>query len=376
VGPGNIIAYNAFTGIVSQENDKDRNTYTRNSIYQNGSLGVDLYPPGVNPNDPGDVDTGPNEQLNHAVLNAATTTTVTGTACAGCTVELFIADIRASDSGQGQYGQGRTFIGSAVADGAGNFSAAVSGLVGGEHVTALVIDSDGNTSEFARNIHVIGGSGGGQSYVNDDYERALTDSWGSAPTGGAYSYYPAESSPNFDVAGGAGLVAIPSANQASEAILQTVNATDVNVTFRFQTDKTSWGDSQEASFIARWLDSGTMYRLTMRIDDNGPAIVQAWKGVAGSWSSFGSMVIVSNVSTLPNTWVNVRAQVVGINPTTLRLKMWNDGQTEPSIWSLYLTDNAPALQSAGAVGLRAFVGPSGTNAPITFRFDDFRVTSP
>lgn len=155
IGPGNIIAFNTGNGIrIGQEAenfDADFNVITQNSIYSNALLGIDLYPPGVNPNDPDDLDDGPNQQLNFPVLNSASPLTVTGTACAGCWVELFVAD-----RGAGQYGQGRTFAGSVVVGNDGTFTANVSGVSPGDYLTSTTTDQQCNSSEFSLNILVTG----------------------------------------------------------------------------------------------------------------------------------------------------------------------------------------------------------------------------
>jgi hypothetical protein len=72
----------------------------------------------------------------------------------------------------------------------------------------------------------------------------------------------------------------------------------------------------------------------------------------------------------------MHGQVVGTNPTTIRLNVWADGQTEPTSWQYTVTDSEPSLQVAGPVGLRAFLASGVTNAPVVFSFDDLLVTSP
>ena len=149
VGPGNIIANNPV-GVEIGHPDSDFNTITRNSIYSNTGLGIDLEPwGGVNGNDAGDVDTGSNQGQNFPVITSAKTTAVRGTACAGCTVELFLAD-----SAAGAYGEGKTYLGTVVADASGAFNLVVTGLVKGQVVTSTATASDGNTSEFGRNVAV------------------------------------------------------------------------------------------------------------------------------------------------------------------------------------------------------------------------------
>jgi hypothetical protein len=61
-------------------------------------------------------------------------------------VEIFVAD-----SGQSANGEGKTFVGSSVAGTDGTFSVAVSGVAGGDVVTATATDRAGNTSEFSAN---------------------------------------------------------------------------------------------------------------------------------------------------------------------------------------------------------------------------------
>jgi CSLREA domain-containing protein len=151
IGPGNIIAHNP-TGIRVEGNASDLNTITRNSIYGNTRLGIDLAPIGrVNANDSGDGDGGPNQQMNFPVLEAATTQWVRGSACAGCVVEVFVADGAA-----GAYGEGKTFVGAATAAPNGVFVAPVRGVGPNMAVTATATSPAGNTSEFARNMRVAG----------------------------------------------------------------------------------------------------------------------------------------------------------------------------------------------------------------------------
>jgi len=152
VGPDNVIAFNGGHGVYVAGDKAEDNTITRNSIFRNRGLGIDLHDeddvwPGVTSNDPDDTDTGPNELLNFPVISSVTAESVTGTACAGCTVEVFIADPDPSG-----HGEGKTFVGSGRADGTGNFNVAISGINAGDRITATATDGDGNTSEFSANV--------------------------------------------------------------------------------------------------------------------------------------------------------------------------------------------------------------------------------
>jgi len=148
IGPGNVVAHNPV-GVRISDAGTDGNTITRNSIFANGGLGIDLDPTGVTPNDAGDGDSGPNQQLNFPVLSSATRTSVRGTACSGCRVEVFVADPDPSG-----FGEGRTFLAAGVADASGDFTVAISGVSAGQTVTATATDGQGNTSEFAKRVSV------------------------------------------------------------------------------------------------------------------------------------------------------------------------------------------------------------------------------
>jgi hypothetical protein len=160
IGPNNIITNSPY-GVQMLDDSSDAHTITQNSIYNNSTLGIDLGPTlGVTPNDSSDGDTGPNEVLNWPLLSSATTTQVTGTACAAsvvskpCRIEIFIAERKTSDSGAGNYGQGKIFVGAGTTNSNGSFIVSISGVTVGQYLTATATDAAGNTSEFARNIQV------------------------------------------------------------------------------------------------------------------------------------------------------------------------------------------------------------------------------
>jgi hypothetical protein len=149
IGPNNIIAYNPV-GVRLTGSAGTGTKITRNSIFGNTGLGIDIAPLGsVNANDAGDADTGPNTLLNFPVLMSATSATVKGVACSGCTIEVFLAD-----GGSTAYGEGKSFVGSGTGNADSTFSVAVTGVVAGKYVTATATDTKGNTSEFSRNLVV------------------------------------------------------------------------------------------------------------------------------------------------------------------------------------------------------------------------------
>ncbi|MDQ3707353.1 MAG: S-layer homology domain-containing protein [Chloroflexota bacterium] len=154
-GQSNLIAFNGTNGV--QVRTGSGNRILSNSIHSNASLGIDLLPAGVTPNDAGDGDNGPNGLQNYPVLNAVTlsgaNTLVTGTLNskpdATYTVQFFHnPTCHASGSGEG-----KTLLDtkSVTTDASGNatFNVSLPLAPQSSFVSATATDSAGNTSEFS-----------------------------------------------------------------------------------------------------------------------------------------------------------------------------------------------------------------------------------
>ncbi len=158
-GAGNVIAYNARSGVLIGASAADTGTHSavqRNVIVANGGLGIDLAPQGtVNCTTP---PPGPNDYTPCPVITSATTARVSGTTCAGCTVEVYVASGEADDLG---HGEGRSFLGSTIADGSGAWSLTLPAgqIAAGQRMSAtattpVAFGTAPETSEFAANVMV------------------------------------------------------------------------------------------------------------------------------------------------------------------------------------------------------------------------------
>ncbi|MCA9145020.1 MAG: DUF4347 domain-containing protein, partial [Planctomycetales bacterium] len=161
-GDGNAIAFNSLGGAVVEGSGTVGNKIRGNSIYANNGLGIDLGNDGVSPNDPLDIDSGPNQLQNRPSLTTSVTvggnTTITGllSSTVANTFDLdFYSSPTADPSGSGE---GQVYLGSAsVVTGLAGTATINTTLTGvtltlGHVVTATATDSSGNTSEFAANI--------------------------------------------------------------------------------------------------------------------------------------------------------------------------------------------------------------------------------
>jgi hypothetical protein len=164
----NIIAHNGNNGVTVWEHPStttncDTNFITRNSIYNNTLIGIDLNDDGVTLNDGGDPDQGPNCEVNFPVITSAVYSPGTGQTLIQGTldidtppnqaqIEVFLAIIDATG-----YGEGATYLGVTTPTVTGNWSITVTSLVTGNSITATTTDMNWNTSEFCQNYVVTVG---------------------------------------------------------------------------------------------------------------------------------------------------------------------------------------------------------------------------
>jgi CSLREA domain-containing protein len=130
IGPGNLIAYHGTSGVWVDGSSAWDVAITRNSIHSNG-WGIRLTG-------------GANQNIAPPTITAVTADAagyhVSGTACAGCTVELF--------ANPDADGEGKTYAAQAVA-GAGGAFAVDAGSPGSYFFTATATDVAKGTSQFS-----------------------------------------------------------------------------------------------------------------------------------------------------------------------------------------------------------------------------------
>jgi PKD repeat protein len=239
---------------------------------------------------------------------------------------------------------------------------------GGDYTVSLTASNSSGSHTISKQVNVEQPTL--TTYASDTFGRTVSNGWGSANTGGAYTLE--GTAANFSVGGGVGSLVLPSTGATRAVLLAGVSARDVDVTFRVRSDKTASGGAQYVYAVAR-RNGNNAYRPKIILNTNGSVAVHSGVLLNNSESSVAPAIIVPGLTHGANTFIWVRAQLSGSSPTTIRVKAWADGQAEPSGWHFTATNSAAAVQSAGSVGLRAYM--SSTNAPVTFSFDDYLVTS-
>ncbi len=394
VGPNNVIANNPSGVIVSDASDVF-NTITHNAIYNNGSgktgLGIQLL-----------------NHSNHSVTppvlspSGVSLTAATGTACAGCTVEAFLAAPDAADASTGLAGQGKVFLGSTIVPASGAFTVGLKpALAAGTKVTATVTDAAGETSQFSTNVAAASIPAPTPpptplptpkptltTYAADTFTRSLTSTWGRADIGGNYAGFYCTNA-DMNVTGTAATVLVPDPHHPTSCTdpvtvntnyrggyLTNVSAENVDVRFRVATATLATSDNINVGFDVRRVSGFTSYRGQVRLTPTNQVWLQADAVLNDNMTPLGTSLRAHAASVTANSFIWVRGQVTGTNPTTIKLKAWNDGTPEPSAWDYTTTDSTGVLQAPGAAGLLAWLAPAWNQGPITVSFDDFNVTSP
>jgi titin len=167
-GDANLISENGGAGVFVAEDggpsgeDAFGNTITRNSIFNNGELGIDLHPPGVVDDDAGDVDQGANNRQNAPVLTQADSGSLilTGTLNSTPNSNFIVEFFATGECDASGHGEGQTYLASdQVATGdAGNATLDIELAVdvpSGQFITATATSAvTGDTSEFSNCVEV------------------------------------------------------------------------------------------------------------------------------------------------------------------------------------------------------------------------------
>lgn len=156
----NLVANVTGRGIVvspdSEAGSSAANRLSDNRFESIGGMSIDLNGNGVRePNDSGDGDAGPNTLLNHPVITRAIQSRIQGIACAGCTVEIYMAEH--FPGGEEDFGAIPLPGGTLTTDPTGAFELDSPPVTPGQWLAAIAIDGEGNTSEFSPSARVGAG---------------------------------------------------------------------------------------------------------------------------------------------------------------------------------------------------------------------------
>lgn len=208
--------------------------------------------------------------------------------------------------------------------------------------------------------------------IVDNFERTEGAGWGKPESGDEYrTTGPAQ----FGVNGSAGTITLSDTATSGAALLSTVVVQDVDITVRVQPDKHVPQGEQGAYIVARSDSQGNEYRGFLRIAA-GSALVEAAHFIGGTETSLGSAVAVEGISRGPASPAWLRMQVVQVDPgsASISLKAWVDGEAEPAEWQYSVVDTVAPLQTAGALGVGAYLETPKSKSVVVLTVDDLQAT--
>ncbi|MEV8213610.1 PKD domain-containing protein [Leifsonia sp. NPDC077715] len=237
-----------------------------------------------------------------------------------------------------------------------------------------VTDDAGATATTTRSVSPTAPPPPPSTLAADPFERTVTNGWGTAPTGGAWTV--AGISSLFSVSGGTAKLSLP-AGTSSTGRLAGVSATGIDLRTTVAVDKLPSSGSVYLTLQGRRIATAGSYAGKVIISSAGKVTVQ----LVRLDQNGGNEVTVQAGTTLGLTYtagtrLDVRVQTTGTSPTLVQMKVWVDGTTEPAAWQRSASDSTAALQGAGGLAFTGYLSGGVANAPVTVSFDDLTAVAP
>lgn len=201
--------------------------------------------------------------------------------------------------------------------------------------------------------------------VDDAFNRVVSNGWGS--TGGLAWAITTTFAGNYSVDGAAGRI-IESTTGSRYGLL-AIGARDTSTLMRFRfaaIPTTSWN---AVYALARTAGTGRWYAARAR------SVAGAKDDIEFDRRTSAGLVRIGSTAGVPEfaagVWYRLRLETTGDGvTTTLRARVWKDGTTEPSTWTVTTTDSSAALQVAGGVGV--LVSAASSSQPGRADVDSFQ----
>ena len=207
----------------------------------------------------------------------------------------------------------------------------------------------------------------------DSFQRSTTGGWGTATVGGAWtSPYGAA---RLSVAAGTASMSLSAVGNLDESVLAGISQTGSNTLAALSVTGTQTGGGTSVYLVGRRAGLNQEYRARLRFLANGTVAVAITR-LSGTSSEtvLGSEVVLPGLTYTSGMPLQARFVVTGTGTTQLSATVWKAGSAEPTTPTVTRTDVTASLQTAGGVGLAAYLSGTGT-PPVTVRFTGYQVTA-
>jgi large repetitive protein len=185
--------------------------------------------------------------------------------------------------------------------------------------------------------------------ATDSFNRTVSSGWGTADLGGSWLLI--DNPANWSVAPGTGSITVAASAQ-ERGVLGSVVVQDVDLLAEITLPRCGGnGANCDAYVLGRSAggSTSTNYRVgAVQGQGSGTVLLRAQRGDG----SYLTNDLNTGVTAADGVVVYVRVEFQGINPTTIRARVWQSGTVEPSTWLLNITDSTPGEQKAGSLGVR------------------------
>lgn len=206
--------------------------------------------------------------------------------------------------------------------------------------------------------------------AEDDFSTNVTDGWGTADVGGAWSTAGGTAPGDFDVVSGRGTHTLTTVNVSRRSFLTTSTAVDIDVQADIQTSALATGAALNGGLTARHTSGDDLYQALVSFNTTQTVTLTILKRTGGVQTTLVSAV-VAGLTHAANTDVRLRFKVDG---STLMAKVWNPSLPEPAGWRLITTDTDHTTTSF--IGCRSIATTGNTNVNPIVRYDNYVVLNP
>ncbi|MEI5100287.1 hypothetical protein RB200_19390 [Streptomyces sp. PmtG] len=205
-------------------------------------------------------------------------------------------------------------------------------------------------------------------WLSDTFNRTVSNGWGSADTGQAWSTGGGTAA-DYAVSGGVGSHTLATVNASRRSFTEVV-FTDFDAYADIASSALATGGFLSGGLTGRYVDSDNLYTARLEFTTTNSLILTIRKRVGGTETSLGSY-------TLPDTYVagtyyRVRFQARG---ASLLAKAWAATDlVEMPNWQVSVTDGS--ITTTTYAGVRSISSSSNTNVNPQIRYQNARVINP